>query len=91
MSAGTTVDGDALARDPEGRRRSMGPAELHRCRACGRYTLEEACPECHGPAGNPHPARWSPEDRYARYRRALLAEAAAQGSGTPEGQGGVHR
>jgi H/ACA ribonucleoprotein complex subunit 3 len=51
----------------------MTESLLHRCRSCGRYTLFEACPACHGPVGTPHPARFSPEDRYGRYRRALLA------------------
>ena len=56
--------------------------ELWRCRDCRRYTFGEVCPACGAPTGNPHPARWSPEDRYARYRRALLAEAAREGRGT---------
>ena len=56
--------------------------ELRRCRACGRYTFQEACPTCGGATGTPHPARWSPEDRYARYRRALLAEVARAAAGT---------
>jgi H/ACA ribonucleoprotein complex subunit 3 len=52
-------------------------SELHRCRECGRYTFQEKCPTCGAATGTPHPARWSPEDRYARYRRALLAATAA--------------
>ncbi|MDE1819933.1 MAG: RNA-protein complex protein Nop10 [Euryarchaeota archaeon] len=68
----------------------MTNAELRRCRACHRYTFQETCPQCKATTGNPHPARWSPEDRYARYRRALLAEVAARAvspepGGTVEG------
>ncbi|HEV2316766.1 MAG TPA: RNA-protein complex protein Nop10 [Thermoplasmata archaeon] len=51
----------------------MTESRLHRCRSCGRYTLSGRCPACGGEVGTPHPARFSPQDRYARYRRALLA------------------
>ena len=44
---------------------------LLRCRECGRYTLSQKCPSCGGPTARPDPARYSPEDRYGRYRRAL--------------------
>lgn len=36
---------------------------------------------CGSPSGNPHPARWSPEDRYARYRRALFAATERERAG----------
>ncbi|MFO7837280.1 MAG: RNA-protein complex protein Nop10 [Candidatus Thorarchaeota archaeon] len=43
---------------------------LFRCTKCGRYTLnDETCPECEGEVGNPHPARYSPQDKYGEYRR----------------------
>ena len=45
---------------------------LKKCSACGRYTLQEACPSCGARTGNPMPPRYSPEDRYGRYRRALI-------------------
>jgi len=55
---------------------------LLRCRACGRYTLSPTCPACGGPTARPGPARYSPEDRYGRYRRALKhAPARASGGG----------
>jgi H/ACA ribonucleoprotein complex subunit 3 len=47
---------------------------MHRCRACGRYTLADVCPACGAPAGNPMPPRYSPEDRYGAYRRKLKRE-----------------
>ncbi|MHB8351842.1 MAG: nucleolar RNA-binding Nop10p family protein [Thermoplasmata archaeon] len=55
----------------------MTESLLHRCTSCHRYTLTESCPAGHGPAGTPHPARYSPQDRYARYRRALAATSGA--------------
>ncbi|RLF12507.1 MAG: RNA-protein complex protein Nop10 [Thermoprotei archaeon] len=43
-----------------------------KCMRCGRYTLhKDKCPSCRGPLKVPHPARFSPEDKYGRYRRLL--------------------
>ncbi|MCI4318348.1 MAG: RNA-protein complex protein Nop10 [Thermoplasmata archaeon] len=46
---------------------------LRVCRVCASYTLSEMCPAGHGPTRTPHPARFSPQDRWAKYRRALTA------------------
>ncbi|MBS3793448.1 MAG: RNA-protein complex protein Nop10 [Candidatus Thorarchaeota archaeon] len=44
---------------------------LFKCKECDRYTLDsETCPHCGGDVGNPHPARYSPQDKYGKYRRA---------------------
>jgi len=53
----------------------MSESLLRVCTACGRYTLKSRCPACSGATRTPHPARFSPQDRWGRYRRALLAEA----------------
>ena len=42
--------------------------QILRCTVCRRYTLEETCPECGGTATSPHPAKFSPDDKYMRYR-----------------------
>jgi H/ACA ribonucleoprotein complex subunit 3 len=55
----------------------MSEAEMRVCRACHQYTLQEQCATCHGAVKQPHPARYSPQDRYGRYRRALYAAAGA--------------
>ncbi|HDP97459.1 MAG TPA: RNA-protein complex protein Nop10 [Euryarchaeota archaeon] len=44
---------------------------LRRCGACGAYTLSERCPKCDLPTVMPMPARYSPEDRLGKYRRAM--------------------
>ncbi|MGC9210469.1 MAG: RNA-protein complex protein Nop10 [Acidilobus sp.] len=45
---------------------------LRRCAACGRYTLEkDRCPYCGGPLRVPHPPRFSPDDKYVKYRYML--------------------
>ncbi len=51
-----------------------GAPSLRRCRTCRSYTLLGTCPHCGAATGTPHPARFSPQDPYAKYRRALLAE-----------------
>jgi H/ACA ribonucleoprotein complex subunit 3 len=55
----------------------MSEGELRVCRACHQYTLRPSCPTCSGEVRQPHPARFSPEDRYGRYRRALMAASRA--------------
>ncbi|NLX50283.1 MAG: RNA-protein complex protein Nop10 [Methanospirillum sp.] len=44
---------------------------LRRCTLDGTYTLEERCPACGGSTGSAHPPRFSPQDRYGRYRRMV--------------------
>lgn len=42
-----------------------------KCEACERYTLAAACSKCGSKTVTVHPARYSPDDRYARYRSPL--------------------
>jgi H/ACA ribonucleoprotein complex subunit 3 len=45
---------------------------IRKCAICGEYTLsEETCPHCGGKLKNPHPARFSPDDKYSKFRLAL--------------------
>jgi H/ACA ribonucleoprotein complex subunit 3 len=37
---------------------------LRYCDHCSRYTLRDRCPLCGGGVRIPHPAKFSPEDRY---------------------------
>lgn len=42
---------------------------LRRCDRCNKYTLrQDACPVCGGPVRIPHPAKFSMDDRYIKYR-----------------------
>ena len=59
---------------------------LLRCRECGRYTLGPKCPACGAQTARPGPARYSPEDRYGRYRRALKHAPAPATAGAAAGQ-----
>ena len=49
-----------------------------KCAECGRYTLSEKCPNCGGKVVSVHPARYSPDDKYARYRSPMAYESGAQ-------------
>ncbi|HVP25427.1 MAG TPA: nucleolar RNA-binding Nop10p family protein [Methanomicrobiales archaeon] len=42
---------------------------LRRCPVDSTYTLSLSCPCCGRPTGTAHPARYSPDDRRAAYRR----------------------
>lgn len=55
---------------------------MRRCVPCGRYTLREGCPKCGGETRSAHPARFSPDDRYMRYR---LAERYGEGQDPASG------
>ncbi len=54
----------------------MSKMALRRCPDCGEYTLDEHCTRCGRSTERAGPARYSPEDRYGHYRRALKKEAA---------------
>ena len=59
----------------------MTESLLRVCRGCHRYTFAPSCPSCTGPTRSPHPARFSPQDRWGRYRRALFdADGAMRGA-----------
>jgi H/ACA ribonucleoprotein complex subunit 3 len=61
----------------------MTDSLLHVCRGCGRYTLRATCPACGGTTRTPHPARFSPGDRYGKYRR-MLTDATRSDPGASE-------
>jgi H/ACA ribonucleoprotein complex subunit 3 len=51
---------------------------LRHCDKCDRYTLrQDTCPVCGGPVRIPHPAKFSMDDRYRKYRLKMrrMAEA----------------
>ena len=43
------------------------------CGDCQTYTLRDSCKECGSATSTPHPPKFSPEDRYGKYRRQLKA------------------
>ena len=56
--------------------KSLSPTILRRCRECGEYTLNQSkCPRCGGSVYTPIPPKFSPDDKYAKYRRMMKEEA----------------
>ncbi|MGI0029772.1 MAG: RNA-protein complex protein Nop10 [Nitrososphaera sp.] len=43
---------------------------IRKCIRCRIYTLKHQCPRCSNPTSDPHPPKYSPDDKYARYRIA---------------------
>ncbi|HET6518004.1 MAG TPA: RNA-protein complex protein Nop10 [Nitrosopumilaceae archaeon] len=44
--------------------------QLRRCVKCEKYTLKLKCPICNHETISAHPAKFSPDDKYIRYRLA---------------------
>ena len=47
---------------------------MKKCKDCGRFALDDVCPECGNETSSPHPPKFSPEDPYGKYRRKLKKE-----------------
>lgn len=48
---------------------------LRKCERCGKYTLrKDSCPYCGQKVRLPHPPKFSPDDKYLKYRMALKKE-----------------
>ena len=41
---------------------------IKKCPKCGTYTLKNICPKCGEATRIAHPYKFSPEDKYVRYR-----------------------
>jgi H/ACA ribonucleoprotein complex subunit 3 len=44
--------------------------QLRKCDKCFHYTLKEKCSKCDEKTISVHPAKFSPDDKYMRYRLA---------------------
>ena len=44
--------------------------QLRSCPKCNKYTLKEKCSLCNEDTKSSHPAKFSPDDKYMRYRLA---------------------
>ncbi|MFX0163218.1 MAG: RNA-protein complex protein Nop10 [Candidatus Hodarchaeota archaeon] len=46
------------------------PKMLQQCQKCTHYTLQKpTCPHCGNPVKTAHPPKFSPEDKYGKFRR----------------------
>ena len=48
-------------------------SSMRRCPKCGRYSLEMKC-ECGSDTVTAHPPKYSPDDKYGKYRRMSIQE-----------------
>lgn len=49
---------------------------LRKCEKCCNYTLQvDVCPYCGAKVRIPHPPKFSPDDKYLKYRMALKRES----------------
>ena len=46
-------------------------SSIYQCKSCGIFTLEKSCAGCQSQTSNPLPPKFSPEDKYGKYRRML--------------------
>ncbi len=44
---------------------------IFQCKDCKCYTLSKTCNNCSLSTSNPLPPRFSPQDKYGKYRRML--------------------
>jgi H/ACA ribonucleoprotein complex subunit 3 len=42
--------------------------QLRKCSKCKKYSLKESCDTCKEKTVSVHPAKFSPDDKYMRYR-----------------------
>lgn len=45
--------------------------KLKKCARCNIYTMMEQCPRCGERTLSAHPPKFSPEDKYGKYRRMM--------------------
>jgi H/ACA ribonucleoprotein complex subunit 3 len=50
---------------------------LFKCGKCSRYTMDAKCPQCGEATKMTAPAKYSPDDKYARYRSPLAYQSLA--------------
>jgi len=61
---------------------------MRKCSECGKYTLrKDQCPYCRGGVRIPHPAKFSPDDKYAKYKGFMRSFKNEGDSSNREGKG----
>ena len=48
--------------------------QILKCSDCNVYTLKEYCHKCNKKTISPRPAKFSPDDKYGKYRRLFKHE-----------------
>lgn len=47
---------------------------IRKCPRCGRYSTGVICVDCEVFTTSAHPAKYSPDDRYGKYRRISIVK-----------------
>jgi len=45
---------------------------MKKCKACNIYTFKDFCPKCNSQTVDPSPPKFSPADKYGKYRRMQI-------------------
>ncbi len=45
--------------------------KMRKCPQCGQYTFKELCPKCNYRTTAPLPPKFSPVDKYGKFRRMV--------------------
>ncbi len=48
--------------------------ELYYCQTCEKYTMEQKCTTCNKPTSIPRPPKYTPDDKYTKYRAEIKIE-----------------
>jgi H/ACA ribonucleoprotein complex subunit 3 len=48
--------------------------KIRKCLNCKRYTLKEICQYCGNKTVYPHPPKYSPQDKFGKFRREAIKE-----------------
>ncbi len=59
-------------------------SHIRKCPECRRFTLEERCESCSVATENTFPPKFSPEDRYGKYRRMAVYQQQGPSEGSHE-------
>ncbi len=60
--------------------------KIRKCKDCERYTMKENCPLCGKQTLIMEPPRYSPQDKYGKYRRLVkFKELEEEGSKSNDG------
>ncbi|NIM46362.1 MAG: RNA-protein complex protein Nop10 [Nitrososphaeria archaeon] len=49
--------------------------KIKKCLRCKKYTLNDICRKCGAPTVTAHPAKFSPDDKYALYKARWSSSA----------------
>ncbi|TAL47536.1 RNA-protein complex protein Nop10 [archaeon] len=47
---------------------------IRKCPKCNIYTFKDTCIKCKGPTSSPEPPKFSPQDKYGKYRRMMIRQ-----------------